>query len=250
MLIEYGNMDTVAAWEPVEEVPSGYSRIYYITKGDAIYEAAGDRRHLTPDHLYVFPSMIPYRVWHESGQELEYTYLYMDFPKHRVNGLIELQVDGETCLHDFAGAVRKAICEDKIDLLEHLADAFPFFLNENEHFIRNSAMLNDVQKFVSEHLSEEITIEDMSRIFGYHPNYFIRLFRSETGRTPYRYIMQMRMQHAVRQLNKGMPNDEVCHACGFTDSSTFTRAFRKYFGVTPQKYRKGCRIRKVTLNPC
>ena len=49
------------------------------------------------------------------------------------------------------------------------------------------------------------------------------------------------VQYAVTQLNKGLSNEEVCYACGYTDSSTFTRAFRKYYGVALQKYRKGFR---------
>ncbi|MDO5435482.1 MAG: AraC family transcriptional regulator [Clostridia bacterium] len=241
MLIEYGNTVVVPAWELIEEVPTGYSRIYYVTEGDVIYEAADARRHLTPGRLYVLPSTIPYHVWRENGQDFACTYLHVDFPKYRVNGLIELQVEEGTCLYDFIGAVMKAIREERIGLLEQMAENFSWFLNGNEHFIQNSVMLNKVQKYIVKHISEEMTIENMSQLFGYHPNYFIRLFRQETGYTPYQYIVQMRMQYAVIQLNKGLPNDEVCYACGYTDSSTFTRAFRKYYGVAPQKYRKGYR---------
>ena len=108
-------------------------------------------------------------------------------------------------------------------------------------FPQNSQMLTQVQQYIADHISEEMTIEQLSLLFNYHPNYFIRLFRRETGYTPYQYIIQQRMQYAVTQLNVGMPNDAVCYACGYTDSSTFTRAFRKYYGVAPQKYRKGFR---------
>ena len=118
---------------------------------------------------------------------------------------------------------------------------FSFFFRGNEFFVQNSTLLTQVQKHIVRHISEDLSIETLSRLFNYHPNYFIRLFRRETGYTPYQYIVQQRMQFAVTQLNKGLPNEEVCYACGYTDSSTFTRAFRRYYGVAPQKYRKGFR---------
>ena len=155
--------------------------------------------------------------------------------------LIELAVEEDSCLCSFIRTVSRAIGEKKIELLEQLAEDFSFFLRENESFVPNSQMLTTVQKYILRHISEELSIENLSGLFNYHPNYFIRLFRRETGYTPYQYIVQQRMQYAVTQLNKGQPNEEVCYACGYTDSSTFTRAFRKYYGVAPQKYRKGFR---------
>ena len=158
-----------------------------------------------------------------------------------MNALIELSVQNNSCLDHFIQAVSRAIEEERIELLEQLAESFSFFLKDSEAFIRNSEMLTLVQSYILRHISEELSIEDLSLLFNYHPNYFIRLFHRETGYTPYQYIVQQRMQYAVTQLNKGLPNEEVCYACGYTDSSTFTRAFRKYYGVAPQKYRKGFR---------
>ncbi len=241
MLIEYGNTTVKPDWELNEEAPAGYSRIYYITGGDLTYESAEEKRAMRPGCLYALPSTEPYRVTRDPEKDFTCTYLHMVFSQYRVSGLIELEVADGGCLSELVQTVREAIAEKRIELLEHLAEAFAFFLKESERFIQNSRMLTRVQRYIVGHISEELTIEDLSRLFSYHPNYFIRLFRRETGYTPYQYIVQQRMQYAVTQLNLGLPNDEVCYACGYTDSSTFTRAFRKYYGVAPQKYRKGFR---------
>ena len=241
MLIEYGNTTVRPDWELNEEVPAGYSRIYYIIGGDLTYESAEERRSMKPGRLYALPSTEPYRVTRNPEMDFTCTYLHMVFSQHRVSGLIELEVPEESCLNEMILTVRKAIAEKRIELVEQLGEAFAFFLRGNERFIQNSQMLTRVQRYITGHISEELTIEELSRLFSYHPNYFIRLFRRETGYTPYQYIVQQRMQYAVTQLNMGLPNDEVCYACGYTDSSTFTRAFRKYYGVAPQKYRKGFR---------
>lgn len=241
MLLDYGNTVVSPVWKLAEAVPTGFSRIYYVVSGNVIYEDSDIRCHLIPGHVYFLPSTVPYRVWRENDQDFVCTYLHVDFNRYSVNRLIGLKVENGTCLSDFIGTVKNAIREERISLLEQLAESFSFFLQGQEHFNQKSAMLKTVQKYIMEHISEELRIEDMSKLFNYHPNYFIRLFRQETGYTPYQYIVQMRMQYAVIQLNRGLPNDEVCYACGYTDSSTFTRAFRKYYGISPQKYRRGYR---------
>ncbi len=241
MLIEYGNTTVAPNWELNEEAPAGYSRIYYIIGGDLTYESGGERRAMKPGRLYALPSTERYRVWRDPAVDFTCTYLHMVFSQYRINGLIELEVPENSCLEALILTVRRAIGEKRIELLEGLAESFAFFLKGNECFIQNSEMLTRVQRYILSHISEELTIEQLSLLFNYHPNYFIRLFRRETGHTPYQYIIQQRMQYAVTQLNQGLPNDEVCYACGYTDSSTFTRAFRKYYGVAPQKYRKGFR---------
>ncbi len=241
MLIEYGNTVVNPTWELNEEAPTGYSRVYYVMEGNATYETADVRRSLNPGFLYVLPSTAPYHVWRDKTKKFACTYLHVDFSKYRVSSLIELPVEEDSCLRSFIAAVSAAIREERIELLEQLAEAFSCFLKNSDGFIQNSQMLNQVQKHIIRHISEDLTIERLSQLFSYHPNYFIRLFRRETGYTPYQYIVQQRMQYAVTQLNKGLPNEEVCYACGYTDSSTFTRAFRKYYGVAPQKYRKGFR---------
>jgi AraC-like DNA-binding protein len=241
MLIEYGNTVVTPSWELTEDMPTGYSRIYYVLEGEPTYESADTRQVLKPGFLYVLPSTVPYHVWRNPEVDFACTYLHVDFSKYRVNSLIEIPVKPGSCLNDFISTVSAAIREERIELLEQLAESFSFFLKGSESFVQNSQMLTRVQRHIVHHVSEELTIERLSSLFNYHPNYFIRLFRRETGYTPYQYIVQQRMQYAVTQLNKGLPNEEVCYACGYTDSSTFTRAFRKYYGVAPQKYRKGFR---------
>ena len=241
MLIEYGNTVVKDTWELNEDIPTGYSRIYYILGGDVTYESADVRQPLKPGFLYALPSTAPYHVWRDRTKNFACTYLHVDFSKYRVNSLIELPVERDSCLGDFIATVSAAIREERIGLLEQLAEGFSFFLKDSDGFVQNSQMLTRVQQHIVHHISEDLTIERLSSLFNYHPNYFIRLFRRETGYTPYQYIVQQRMQYAVTQLNQGLPNEEVCYACGYTDSSTFTRAFRKYYGVAPQKYRKGFR---------
>lgn len=241
MLIEYGNTVVVPDWKLNEDEPTGFSRVYYVLRGDVTYEAENEKVKLKPGFLYALPSNVPYRAWRDPSQDFACTYLHIDFYEARVTGLIELEVCEDDCMGHFIRTIQRAIDEERLDLLESLADAMASFFRASPFFQRSTAMLNQVRDYVMRNIAEPIGVEELARMFSYHPNYFIRLFQQESGFTPHQFIMRLRMQYAVIQLNKCKSNQEVGYACGFTDSSTFTRAFRKYYGVTPQKYMRGFR---------
>lgn len=240
MLLEYGNTVVFPHWELNEKVPVGYSRIYYIMDGNVTYED-GQRSacRLKPGFLYALPSTLPYHVW-RTDQRFFCTYLHMVFSQAHITGLIELHPD-QDCLHAFICTLQQAIEEKRMELLDTLAEALPQFLQEDPCFVESSSIVHGVRQYIFSHISQEITLEELSALQGYHPNYFIKLFSKETGLTPHQYVIQCRMQYAAELLNQGMSNQAVGEACNYSDTSTFTRAFHKYYGVTPQKYRQGYR---------
>jgi transcriptional regulator GlxA family with amidase domain len=67
---------------------------------------------------------------------------------------------------------------------------------------------------------------------------FERVFTREIGCTPARYVAQMRVEAARRQLedtNKGI--DQIAHSCGFVNADLLRRAFTRTIGTTPARYR-------------
>ncbi len=241
MLIEYGNTATLYNWHLDERQATGYSRIYYAYSGEVEYESGGQKTRFRPGYLYILPSTQPYTARRATREDFVCTYMHISFFEAHVTRLITVRPEEGSCLFYYLKTVRHCISEGKTELLELLADAFDQFLKGDPAYVRASEMQNTVQQYIREHISEEVKIEDLSRLFSYHPNYFIRIFRQETGYTPHQFLLQQRMQYAVALLTRGLGNQEICDACGYTDSSTFTRAFRKYYGVAPQKYRKGFR---------
>ena len=93
MLIEYGNTTVRPDWELNEEVPTGYSRIYYIISGNLTYESAEERRLMKPGCLYALPSTRPHRVRRDPNADFTCTYLHVVFSRYRVSGLIELEAN-------------------------------------------------------------------------------------------------------------------------------------------------------------
>jgi AraC family transcriptional regulator len=96
-----------------------------------------------------------------------------------------------------------------------------------------------IRAYIMEHLSEELSLEELASVVEMSPNYLISLFRASMGMTPHRYVVQQRLERARQLLEQpGMALLEVAHRCGFKDQSQFTTTFRRYLGVTPGQYRR------------
>ena len=65
------------------------------------------------------------------------------------------------------------------------------------------------------------------------------LFSKDTGMSIKSYLTEKRMQWAALMLQEPERSvKNIAASCGFDDSLYFSRAFSKYFGVSPQQYRK------------
>lgn len=98
---------------------------------------------------------------------------------------------------------------------------------------------------VREHLmakaNKRVTLEQLVEIAGMSKFHLIRVFRAETGLTPWQFQTQARIDMARRLLAIGEPASQVAAACGFVDQSHLTRRFRRIVGTTPAAYRGGIR---------
>ena len=88
-------------------------------------------------------------------------------------------------------------------------------------------------------LAKDISIADLARELGLSSSHFARAFRQATGRPPHRWLLERRVETAQHLLlNSTMTLKEIAIACGFTDQSTFTRAFTRLVGTSPAAWRR------------
>lgn len=242
MLIEYGNTIVLPDWEIDEKEGTGYIRIYYIHGGEVTYTGAGQSCRLTPGGVYIMPNCIPYQVRRNDKTDFVCTYLHMNIPKVQVNGLIELLPKEDDSLNYFMKLITKLIDEKKIDLLRKVAEYIIYFCEGNENCTVYTEFMTKITKYIEEHISQKITIEELSALQHYNTNYFIEVFKKEANCTPYQYIIRARMQKAVQLLRDGKEIGYVATAVGYSDASSFCRVFERYYGRTPQKYLKSAKI--------
>lgn len=99
--------------------------------------------------------------------------------------------------------------------------------------------INDlIESRISRDDAAPLTLTEMATAAGLSVGHFSRMFRVETGTTPYLYASKRRLDRAMTLLSKPvMSIGEAADSTGFSSPSHFVAAFRRHLGVTPGAFR-------------
>ena len=97
-------------------------------------------------------------------------------------------------------------------------------------------LLNEVLAYIELHLDEKITLEETAKHFYVSVSTITHLFRQKMGTSFYRCVTQQRLIAAKTCISQGMTLEDVSRTVGFADYSSFYRAFKKEYGITPRQY--------------
>jgi len=99
------------------------------------------------------------------------------------------------------------------------------------------------KEFMQEHYSDELSLDEVSKIVNISPYYFSKLFKEETGINFIDFLTEIRMEHAKQLLRESDHSmKEICAEVGYSDPNYFSRTFKKNVGVTPTEYKEGKQI--------
>lgn len=92
-------------------------------------------------------------------------------------------------------------------------------------------------EFMYEYYNSNFSVEDLAGVANLSKFHFIRVFKAETGKTPYEYLMDIKI-HKAKQLLKEreLTITEICFLLGFNDHSHFTKTFKMKTGCTPTEF--------------
>jgi AraC-like DNA-binding protein len=100
------------------------------------------------------------------------------------------------------------------------------------------SVILEVQKYISEHFSQKITLEDISAKFYLSRFYLSRKFKEITGYGFQEYVSLYRVSESKKLLrDTDMEVGEICVFVGYENINHFIQLFKKVEGVTPGKYR-------------
>ncbi len=100
--------------------------------------------------------------------------------------------------------------------------------------------INKALDFIESHLEDQLTLAEISSKAHYSPYHFHRLFKAFAKETLNNYIARKRVERASANLlhRENLTISEVSNRYGFTSNSSFTRAFKKYYGMSPSDFRR------------
>jgi len=101
-----------------------------------------------------------------------------------------------------------------------------------------ASVVEQMKAYIAAHLHEPITASDLAKAVGYSQYHAARLFKEETGLSPFEYIRRERLVQSAHVLRKTQKTKILDIALDFVFDSHegFTRAFVNAFGITPKKY--------------
>jgi len=96
-----------------------------------------------------------------------------------------------------------------------------------------------VVEFIDAHIAEKISLARLAKLAELSRYHFAHVFKQTFGVPPHRYQAARRMERATDLLLQStLPVTQVAIRVGFCETSSFTRAYRRYAGVTPSARRR------------
>ena len=142
----------------------------------------------------------------------------------------------------------KEFCELSLELIEKdLSDTeryYRFFCILRLLFEAESPKGEDVGEmqtilsYIDAHISEPLTVSELAEAAHVSINTLGRHFMKHLGMSPSTYLRKKRLAVAAKRLYEGASVTDACRDSGFSDDSHFISLFRRYYGVTPNRYKK------------
>jgi AraC-like DNA-binding protein len=243
------------------------ARLVYIISGDLAFTAEGDKKatHLGPGNLVYIPAGLPYKLKAKFIRAAVFSFDLTSEnpePQHKLQP-VSCADFKEELLHKTENAEpfdRVIILED----IEAERDKFIAMTNlaiscEGEWRAHISAelklillkiaetksenalpsrMVENLDAYIRENYTEEISNTEIGAIFGYHPFYVSRMLKDKKGITLRQYIISYRFKAAKKMLELTEKSiADIAEETGFTDASYFAKSFKSTFGITPKEYR-------------
>ena len=114
--------------------------------------------------------------------------------------------------------------------------------NVNQEILKNNKQLkklSHITRYMKDHYADSLTLESMAEQFNYSPSYLSRMFQKYAGINFKDYLLGIRLEHAVRELEETSNQIvDIALGNGFPNSKAFSNAFRDKYGMLPSEYRK------------
>lgn len=108
--------------------------------------------------------------------------------------------------------------------------------------------ISEILRYINENLSADLSIDAIAGRYYMSRYHFMRKFKEVTGYTAHNYVRQKRLAYASQLIANGASPSEAAELSGFTDYSSFLRAFKQQFSTTPKAFAQNAYRREEIID--
>ena len=259
--------------EEMEPVTYIYPHIFYkiilFLQGDITY-SIGERQYdmipgdilLPPRHTHYYSRARSHQPYHRLVIWFTPELLDSIVPGGELTSFFEqISQQGGTCFH-FRHEIQHQIFENAITLASELdytksmKDAVAYALvtlimagiyrgaaasTGGDSDSASTQLVQSVANYINEHLTDSLSLENIAERFFVSKYHLERIFKKHMSITLHNYIIQRRLTLARQKLYGGELPTAIYKPCGFSNYSTFYRAFQKLYGISPKQFSQHAR---------
>lgn len=232
--------------------------VFILLDGEIDYIIEGNRCSLSPKDMLLVGNNELHRSIFKQGLCCEYILLMINldfFIKHNCTDLSEIffnrtrgsgnKIEGkrvvETGLFDIVQRLDHYTKETPPNLVVVSSVIIELLYNLNRQSIKSNKQnygqekVKKIIEYINDHLTEDISLKDISSHFYFTKEYLCKIFKQGTGFTVNKYISYKRIV-LVRELHLGgIPLSVACEKAGFNDYSAFYRTYSKIMHESPRQ---------------
>lgn len=112
------------------------------------------------------------------------------------------------------------------------------YQSDNKVSTGNQTLFQKLTAYIEQHLNEDLSLDSLAQQFYVNKYYIAHYFKDHLGISIHQYITKQRLAACRNAIMDGEPITKVFHEFGFSDYSSFFRAFRKEYQLSPKDVQK------------
>lgn len=238
--------------------------IHATLEGEAVFYIDGEQFDIKAGTILLIPSNKMHRIVRQNSDYFERVYIFVTpfFLKQYSTSKSNL----ESCFGNYGLGEAKVLETSATELRKYLKFIYPeetgesfglditfeqvlvqYLIYLNRLVLSNDRELSpkvnstnqridEMIKYISEHLSEDLTLERMEKDFYISKYHITREFKKHTGYTFHQFVLKKRLLYSKYLLREKKNANLVFMECGFVSYPHFLKAFKKEFNMTPKEF--------------